>query len=498
MNELRMFHERYTKARRKCDKVKATASTLVPLLESLPPRTACDEGISSYFSTFEKSLRILHYPSFMEEYQRFWESEVNLRPEFKSFLSQLATIVAIVHAWKDGSPSGDEKAIKAYMLCGHVETWLDSQTGRQQLTLATLRTRTLLVLAQQVRSVPADEVWKATGKLLRSAMTAGLHRDPSEFPDIPIFEGELRRRLWMTVVEMDLGASLTHGMPVMLRDGDFTCNTPSNVDDIDLFDGMAELPPSKPLEESTDCTFQVALAGSLALRLQSIGGTTSRLESTQARLDALETHIRHLPSQLHLDSSTNRNITQTFGIVLLNVCIRRVLSYLYRSSISWTGLEPEAITSGLQSSLTILSYQKFLDPETWGPDSGQRGRHWDLFHVLFKSDIMQAALDVSLHAQIPELVSWTRASLLLAVEDTISSLMRRISRNGSDIKDILRLTVTSQLLKSQITQTDREYMMREGAYNVLMACRRAARQEGIYTERDGSEKVSFPIPHARV
>jgi hypothetical protein len=332
--------------------------------------------------------------------------------------------VAIVNAWKDASPSGDETTIKTDVLCGHVETWLDRQTGRQQLTLAILRTRAMLILTQQVRSVRADEVWKATGTLLRSAMTAGLHRDPLEFPEIPIFEGELRRRLWMTIVEMDLGASLTHGMPIMLRDGDFT---------------------------------------------------TSRLENTQAHLDALEKYIRHLLSQLHLGRNTNENFSQTFGIVLLNISIRRVLSYLYRSSISWTGSELEAITTGLQSSLTILSYQKFLDPETWRPENGQRGGHWDLFHVLFKSDTMQAVLDVSLHAQIPGLVSWTRASLLLAVEDTISSLKKRISRNGSDIKDILRLTVTSQLLKSQITQTDRESMMREGAYNVLMAFRRAAR-----------------------
>jgi hypothetical protein len=75
----------------------------------------------------------------MEEYQRFWESEVNLRKEFKSFVSQLAAIVAIVHAWKDASPSGDEIVIKSDVLCGHIETWLDSQTGRKQFTLATLR-----------------------------------------------------------------------------------------------------------------------------------------------------------------------------------------------------------------------------------------------------------------------------------------------------------------------------------------------------------------------
>jgi len=129
--------------------------------------------------------------------------------------------------------------------------------------------------------------------------------------------------------------------------------------------------------------------------------------------------------------------------------------------------------------------------------SRQRGRHWDLSHISFKSDIMQAALDVSLHAQIPGLVSWTRASLLLAVDDTIASLMRRISRNGSDIKDVLRLEVTSQLLKPQFTQSDREYMM-EGAYNVLMACRRAARQEGIYTGGNGNEKVWSLSPHTNL
>jgi hypothetical protein len=225
------------------------------------------------------------------------------------------------------------------------------------------------------------------------------------------------------------------------------------------------------------------------LRLQSIGGSTSQIGNIQTHLDVLETYIRHLPSQLHLDSGANEDFGQTFGIVLLNVYIRRVLSYLYRSSISWTGLEPEAITTSLQSSLSILSYQKFLDPETHGSDSGQRGRYWDLFHILFKSDIMQAALDISLHAQIPGLVSWTKASLLLAVEDTIAGLMRRISRNGSDIKDVLRLSVSSQLLKSQFTQTDREYMMKEGAYNVLVACRRAARQEGTYSAENGNAKV---------
>lgn len=95
----------------------------------------------------------------------------------------------------------------------------------------------------------------------------------------------------MTIVELDLGAFLTHCMPVMLHDGDFTYNVPSNVDDVDLFDATANLPASKPLKETTDYVFQAALDESLALQLQSISRFTSRLRNIQQHLDALETYI---------------------------------------------------------------------------------------------------------------------------------------------------------------------------------------------------------------
>ncbi|RFU32810.1 hypothetical protein B7463_g3494, partial [Scytalidium lignicola] len=477
MNELKMYHERYTKARKKSDVIKSPCCTLSPILESLPSRTVCDEYVSIYFRSFEKNMRILHYPSFMDEYQRFWESGETTRQEFELYVPQMAAVVAIIRSWDDESTPGAERAVKADVLWGYVDMWLDKLPGRRQLTITALRTRALLILAQQVRGVQADKIWNATGKLVRSAMMAGLHRDPSEFPNINIYEGELRRRLWMAIVEMDLEASLIYGMPVMLHEGNFTCNAPSNVDDFELFDGMTELPMSKPLEDSTDSIFQVVLVGSLVLRLQGITESGSRVENVQARIHALERYLQNLPPKLRLDNAMKDDFGQIFGIVMLNVYIRRVTAHLCRSSISPTDLAPEVTTTGLQSSLSILSYQKYFDPESPRSDSSQCGKYWDLFHILCKSDIMQAALDVSLHAQIEGLVSWTRAGLLLAIDDTTASLMRRISRNGSDIKDVLRLAVISRLLKSQFMHVDSEDMMREAMHNVVAACRRATRVE---------------------
>jgi hypothetical protein len=263
MNELRSFHEKYTKARKKSAKIKLVCDTHPPLSALLPPQATCDEAVNSYFSTFEMNLRILHYPSFMDEYRRYWTSVETKKEEFNSFPPQLAAIFAIVQASDDASAPGVGIETNSPSFRARVEDWLHNLTGRSQFTIAALRTRALLIIAQQVEAAPADEIWKATGNLMRSAMVAGFHRDPSEFPNIPIFEGELRRRLWMTVMELDFASSLTYGMPVMARDEDFTCKPPSNLDDLDLFDGMLELPSSKPSGILTDSTLQLALAESL-------------------------------------------------------------------------------------------------------------------------------------------------------------------------------------------------------------------------------------------
>ncbi|KAE9366592.1 hypothetical protein N431DRAFT_417394 [Stipitochalara longipes BDJ] len=490
MNELRTFYERFTKARKIAAKTRPEYNRNCSMSDLLPDRSICDKAISSYFRFFENSLRILHYPSFMDDYHLFWASVENEQEEFGTFVPQLAVILAIFYALEDSTTPAPPKENRIAFLCGHVEVWLDNLMGRKQLTMSTLRTRALLIVAQQVGAVHADEVWKSTGNLMRSAMAAGFHRDPSEFSHVSTFEGEMRRKLWTTILEMDLAASLKYGMPLMLHDSNFTCKTPSNLDDIDLFDGMAELPPSKPSGKTTDSSFQLALTESLPLRIEAMKQSGAP-KDIQARIHAFEEHLRHPPPKLRLESDAKEDLEQLFGTILLNVYILRILSHLYRLSDCSTNSVTSSITAGLQCSLSVLSYQSMLDRKISDSETGDWEISWNLFHVLCKSDIMQAALDVCLHAQVPGLVSWTTASLLLAIDETIANLTKRIGRNGSDIKDIMRLSVISQLLKAQVTQGNREEMMKEGTESVLFACRRAAAQQ------DGTEnEKAMQISHS--
>jgi hypothetical protein len=55
--------------------------------------------------------------------------------------------------------------------------------------------------------VPSEEAmkfaWSLTGLLIRLAMSIGLHRDGSYFPNISPFEVEMRRRLWWQICYID-------------------------------------------------------------------------------------------------------------------------------------------------------------------------------------------------------------------------------------------------------------------------------------------------------
>lgn len=46
----------------------------------------------------------------------------------------------------------------------------------------------------------------------------GYPRDPSRFPSITLFGGEIRRRLWMMLYCMDVMISIQMGMPSLIKD----------------------------------------------------------------------------------------------------------------------------------------------------------------------------------------------------------------------------------------------------------------------------------------
>jgi hypothetical protein len=61
--------------------------------------------------------------------------------------------------------------------------------------------------------------WMVFGLIVRAAMRLGLHREPSNYPHISVFKGEMQRRLWASILHLDLQTSLQVGLPRMLKEG---------------------------------------------------------------------------------------------------------------------------------------------------------------------------------------------------------------------------------------------------------------------------------------
>ncbi|KAJ4258588.1 hypothetical protein NW757_003156 [Fusarium falciforme] len=97
----------------------------------------------------------------------------------------------------------------------------------------------------------ATDGWLSIGMILHLAMRMGYHRDPDHFPGISPFECEMRRRIWTTILQLDLVISLEMGLPRSATDTHIDTKPPRNLRDCDFDEDTTEMPPPRPETEWT-------------------------------------------------------------------------------------------------------------------------------------------------------------------------------------------------------------------------------------------------------
>ncbi|RYO86624.1 hypothetical protein DL766_003517 [Monosporascus sp. MC13-8B] len=135
-----------------------------------------------------------------------------------------------------------------------------------QLDLDDLRIQCLFLFARHATDVNNDKCWLSSDSLVRMAMHLGLHFDPAkhELSDIPSSEIEARRRLWATVLELEVQSSMDHGGCPSVDREHYDCAAPSNVDDADA-EGNVSVPRTE--SQPTQSSIQILLMRSIRTRL---------------------------------------------------------------------------------------------------------------------------------------------------------------------------------------------------------------------------------------
>jgi hypothetical protein len=235
----------------------------------IPPKEVSDELVGNYLRTFESVFRILHIPTFQKECSDYWSGST---PAKEIFMTKFILTMAIGSCIYNG---GDEVRkslrIAAAWAIRNADAWQCGTVNKHRLNLDTIQIYCLVLLARQTSAVEFgdDLVWISAGSLLRTSFIMGLHRDPTLFPDLSLYQVEMRRRLWATVLELGVQSSLDSGMPPLIHPEDYDCRPPSNINDDEMVqDDWATSAFARPDSAFTQTSCQRILLQSLPTRLQ--------------------------------------------------------------------------------------------------------------------------------------------------------------------------------------------------------------------------------------
>lgn len=434
---------------------------------SLSRKGWADQMAQLYFTRFESAFRILHVPSFWAEYEELWKS-----PEDSSISLQckVKLVIAIGSSLYRDAADVDSVRWSSSRWVHEAQTWVSGPVRKDRVSLNGLQVQCLLILARQVLSVGADLLWIAVGTLIRTAMHMGLHRDPTQFGTMTILQAETRRRLWSTILEMNLQASLDSGAPLAISFDDFDTSSPQNVNDQDISESTDALPYYAE-NTATDMSLQLLLLRYLRPRseiIRRMNGAYSSFsqDEVQSLTSTLNRACRECSASLVVNN--NEDAAKVFKHNMVDLLLRRFLLTLHR---------PLATASRVDDPGFHYSRKVCLDAATallLPPHNP------DFYHVafmgggIFKSRIVHASLTIcsDLIIDMEELksVEWPstyRKMLLDALREAMRQTAERIRLGETNLRLNMKLHVVLRRAQCAELGSARQLKMIEAAQESL-------------------------------
>ncbi|EXK43361.1 hypothetical protein FOMG_05982 [Fusarium oxysporum f. sp. melonis 26406] len=343
-------------------------------------RPVVDRLVSRYFNSFEMSPAVLHSVQFLKEYEDFWDDPSAVSP---LWLGLLFTIMCLATQFEKFRLDPGVQSPAALSMERDLQKMADTYRLRigQCLVLGNytkggpyvLETLMLYIAAEVFSSTDAEiDIWILTGNTVQIALHMGYHRDPKHFKGMSSFAAEMRRRVWATLVEMDLVLSAQMGLPRMIKQWQTDTQEPSNLQDSDFDKTTVEMPPSRPDTDLTPILYRLVKA-----RLMTTVGyiwdfaadvrpyTYTEVERMDHKLDEAR---KSIPDCLRWHSfarcitDSPQNIMQKVVLETLFYRAKIVLHRKFMFGPPANFADSKRIV--LESALKLLDYQHMLQEET--------------------------------------------------------------------------------------------------------------------------------------
>ncbi|KAG0647641.1 Fusarisetin A cluster transcription factor fsa6 [Hyphodiscus hymeniophilus] len=244
--------------------------------------------------------------------------------------------------------------------------------------------------------------WMAMGLLVRAAMRLGYHRDARHSPQISVLRGEMQRRIWATIVHMDVQTSCRVGLPRMLNEESFDTQMPSNLKDEDLWEGMKELRAERPWSQETGNTYPLIkhkIIGIYGIIVDRMAGVGSVEYKEVSRLDGMLSDLwDKIPEFLKVRSVGDLKIEDANLIVRrfsVNLCFQRARCMLHRKYLLplSEGVEryEYSVKACVDAGMHILQSQAIVYEQS-KPDRRLYAHRWKITSLMTHDFLLAAML----------------------------------------------------------------------------------------------------------
>lgn len=257
----------------------------------------------------------------------------------------------------------------------------------------------------------ATDGWLLIGMILHLATRMGYHRDPDHFSGISPFDAEMRRRIWTTILQLDLGLALEMGLPRNATDTHNDTKEPRNLRDCDFDEDTTEIPPPRPETEWTPVLPLIArrrLISALGLICDINADINPPSHDKVIKVDAIleDVHKHAIPPIMRWGTRPHP-ITDSPALVVQRISVEttyhksRIL--LYRTALTSDSgrrsqkRDRESVRACLDSALKILSFQQMLHDESQ-PFGRLSQLRWKVAHCFYQ-DILLATSVLCVYIQ---------------------------------------------------------------------------------------------------
>jgi hypothetical protein len=278
--------------------------TKADLIEAMPEKRVSDRLMSLWFNSPDPFKPIIHAPTFQEEYKQYWKDP---KGASVTWLGLTFAILSLAESFSLRDADLDSAVTKASL--ARVEKYHAMSASAAVLAGFTMPKKyTLECLIFYTAGLRSNDgfmkVWLMIGLILRLSLRMGYHRDPKYYPRLSPFDGEMRRRVWTSIIMIDILISFQLGLPSMVRTITTDTEPPTNLLDRDFGPACKVLPPGRSEDELTPASYARTKVGVVRIFAQAAELAHSTVPVTHEDVMHLDSELERactdMPSQLKM------------------------------------------------------------------------------------------------------------------------------------------------------------------------------------------------------